>query len=110
MAKWIPLHDQVLVRRVEEADTTRGGIIIPDSAKEKPQEGEVVAVGAGRTNDEGKTFPLAVKEGDRVLFRRYGGDEVKIDGETLLIMEEKQIVLLHAGAATPAKKELASKR
>jgi chaperonin GroES len=68
MAKFSPLHDRILVRRVEEASTTRGGIIIPDSAKDKPQEGEVISTGKGRTNDEGKTFPLAVKEGDRVLF------------------------------------------
>jgi chaperonin GroES len=107
MAKFTPLHDQVLVRRVEEAETTRGGIIIPDSAKEKPQEGEVISVGTGRVNDQGKVFPLAVKEGDRVLFRRYGGDEIKIDGETFLIMEEKQIVGILTGAA---KKETAGSR
>jgi len=111
MAKLTPLHDQVLVRRVEEAETSRGGIIIPDSAKEKPQQGEVIAVGKGRTNDDGKTFPLAVKEGDRVLFRRYGGDEIKIDGEDFIIMEEKQIVGILTGAASPSKKEaVGSKR
>ena len=78
MAKFSPLHDRILVRRVEEASTTRGGIIIPDSAKDKPQEGEVISTGKGRTNDEGKTFPLAVKEGDRVLFGKYSGTEIKI--------------------------------
>ena len=79
--KLTPLHDRIVVRRVEEAETTRGGIIIPDSAKDKPQEGEVIAVGRGKTNDEGKTFPLDVKAGDRILFGKYAGTEIKIDGE-----------------------------
>jgi chaperonin GroES len=92
MAKFAPLHDRILVRRVEEATTTRGGIIIPDSAKDKPQEGEVISTGKGRTNDEGKTFPLAVKEGDRILFGKYSGSEVKLEGEEHLILREDDIL------------------
>src|SRR5579885_3378959 len=76
--KLTPLHDRIVVRRVEEAETTRGGIIIPDTAKDKPQEGEVISVGKGKTNEKGETFPLAVKEGDRVLFGKYAGTEIKI--------------------------------
>ena len=87
-----PLHDRILVRRVEEGETIRGGIIIPDSAKEKPQEGEVIAVGKGKSNDEGKVFPLAVKSGDRILFGKYAGTEIKIDGEDLLIMREEEVL------------------
>ena len=87
-----PLHDRILVRRVEEGETVRGGIIIPDSAKEKPQEGEVIAVGKGKSNDEGKVFPLDVKAGDRVLFGKWGGTEIKIDGEELLIMKEDEVL------------------
>ena len=87
-----PLHDRILVRRLEETETVRGGIIIPDSAKEKPQEGEVISVGKGKSNDEGKVFPLAVKEGDRVLFGKYAGTEIKIDGEEFLIMREEEVL------------------
>ena len=87
-----PLHDRILVRRVEEGETVRGVIIIPDSAKEKPQEGEVIAVGKGKSNDEGKVFPLDVKAGDRVLFGKWGGTEIKIDGEELLIMKEDEVL------------------
>ena len=87
-----PLHDRILVRRVEEAETVRGGIIIPDSAKEKPQEGEVIAVGKGKSNDEGKVFPLDVKAGDSVLFGKYSGTEIKIDGEEFLIMREEEVL------------------
>ena len=87
-----PLHDRILVRRVEETETVRGGIIIPDSAKEKPQEGEVIAVGKGKSNDEGKVFPLDVKSGDRVLFGKYSGTEIKIDGEEFLIMREEEVL------------------
>src|SRR5512146_2127593 len=87
--KLTPLHDRIVVRRVEEAETTRGGIIIPDSAKDKPQEGEVIAVGPGKSNDEGKVFPLQVKAGDRILFGKYAGTEIKIDGEDFLIMREE---------------------
>ena len=87
-----PLHDRILVRRIEEGETIRGGIIIPDSAKEKPQEGEVIAVGKGKSNDEGKVFPLDVKSGDRVLFGKYSGTEIKIDGEEYLIMREEEVL------------------
>ena len=92
MAKLTPLHDRILVRRIDEGETVRGGIIIPDSAKEKPQEGEVIAVGKGKSNDEGKTFPLDVKEGDRILFGKYAGTEIKIDGEEFLIMREEEVL------------------
>jgi len=77
--KFSPLHDRILVRRVEEAGTTRGGLIIPDSAKDKPQEGMVISVGQGKTNEEGKLSPLAVKEGDSILFGKYSGTEIKLD-------------------------------
>ena len=87
-----PLHDRILVRRVEEGETVRRGIIIPDSAKEKPQEGEVIAVGKGKSNDEGKVFPLDVKANDRVLFGKYSGTEIKIDGEEFLIMREEEVL------------------
>ena len=87
-----PLHDRVLVRRVEAEEKTAGGIIIPDSAKEKPAEGEVVAVGAGSKAEDGKVTPLDVKAGDRVLFGKWSGTEVKVDGEDLLIMKESDIL------------------
>jgi chaperonin GroES len=87
-----PLHDRILVRRLEETETVRGGIIIPDSAKEKPQEGEVISVGKGKSNDEGKVFPLDVKSGDRILFGKYSGTEIKIDGEEYLIMREEEVL------------------
>ena len=87
-----PLHDRILVRRLEEGETVRGGIIIPDSAKEKPQEGEVIAVGKGKSNDEGKTFPLDVKAGDKILFGKYSGTEIKLDGEEFLIMREEEVL------------------
>jgi chaperonin GroES len=87
-----PLHDRVLVRRVESEQKTAGGIIIPDTAQEKPMEGQVVAVGAGRVNDDGKVTPLDVKEGNRVIFGKWSGTEVKIDGEELLIMKESDIM------------------
>jgi len=99
MAKFTPLHDRLLVRRVEEASTTRGGIIIPDSAKDKPQEGEVISVGRGKSNDEGKVFPLAVKDGDRILFGKYSGTEIKIDGEDFIIMREEEVLGILTGAA-----------
>ena len=107
MAKLTPLHDRIVVRRVEESETTRGGIIIPDSAKDKPQEGEVIAVGRGKSNDEGKVFPLAVKEGDRILFGKYAGTEIKIDGEDFVIMREEEVLGILTGAA---KKETAGSR
>ena len=87
-----PLHDRVLVRRIDAAETTAGGIIIPDTAKEKPQEGEVVSVGAGARADDGKITPLDVKAGDKILFGKWSGTEVKIDGEDLLIMKESDIL------------------
>ncbi|PZW41868.1 chaperonin GroES [Humitalea rosea] len=87
-----PLHDRVLVRRVEAEEKTRGGIIIPDSAKEKPQEGEIVSVGSGTLNDKGELRALDVKAGDRVLFGKWSGTEVKLDGEDLLIMKESDIM------------------
>src|SRR6478735_5535076 len=87
-----PLHDRVLVRRVEAEEKTAGGIIIPDSAKEKPQEGEVVAAGAGAKSEEGKITPLDVKAGDRILFGKWSGTEVKIDGEDLIIMKESDVM------------------
>ncbi|UAB78263.1 co-chaperone GroES [Erythrobacter sp. SCSIO 43205] len=87
-----PLHDRVLVRRIEADTKTAGGIIIPDSAQEKPSEGEVVAVGEGVRDDDGDRIPLDVKAGDRVLFGKWGGTEVKIDGEDLLIMKESDIM------------------
>ena len=87
-----PLHDRILVRRVEENETVRGGIIIPDSAKEKPQHGEVISVGKGKSNDEGKVFPLDVKAGDKILFGKYSGTEIKLDGEEYLIMREEEVL------------------
>ena len=87
-----PLHDRILVRRMEEGETVRGGIIIPDSAKEKPQEGEVISVGKGKSNDEGKVFPLDVKAGDKVLFGKYSGSTVRVDGDELLVMREEDIM------------------
>ena len=90
--KLTPLHDRIVVSRIAEAETSRGGIIIPDTAKDKPQEGEVIAVGKGKSNDEGKVFPLDVKAGDRILFGKYAGTEIKIDGEELLIMREEEVL------------------
>ena len=90
--KFRPLHDRVLVRRIEENEKTSGGIIIPDTAKEKPQEGEIIAAGSGVRSDDGKVTPLDVKVGDRVLFGKYSGTEVRIDGEDLLIMRESDIL------------------
>jgi chaperonin GroES len=102
--KFTPLHDRVVVRRVEEAETTRGGIIIPDTAKDKPQEGEVIAAGKGKVSEEGKVRPVEVKEGDRVLFGKYAGTEIKIDGEDFLIMREEEILGILSGAAKKASK------
>ena len=87
-----PLHDRVVVRRLESEERTKGGIIIPDTAKEKPQEGEVIAVGPGARDDAGKLQPLDVKAGDRILFGKWSGTEVKLDGEELLIMKESDIM------------------
>jgi chaperonin GroES len=102
--KLTPLHDRIVVRRVEEAETTRGGIIIPDTAKDKPQEGEVIAVGPGKSNDEGKVFPLQVRAGDRILFGKYAGTEIKIDGEDFLIMREEEVLGVLTGTAKSVKK------
>jgi chaperonin GroES len=95
-----PLHDRVLVRRLEEETKTAGGIIIPDTAKEKPMQGEVIAVGPGAKNDKGEVSPPDVKAGDRILFGKWSGTEVKIDGEELLIMKESDIMgIIEGGAA-----------
>ena len=107
-----PLHDRVLVRRMEQANKTAGGIIIPDTAKEKPMEGEVVAAGSGLRAEDGKLTPLDVKPGDRVLFGQWSGTEVKIDGEELLIMKESDILGIVEGkreskAAAPKRKKAA---
>jgi chaperonin GroES len=90
--KFRPLHDRVVVRRLESEEKTKGGIIIPDTAKEKPQEGEVVAVGPGARNDKGELVKLDVKAGDKILFGKWSGTEVKIDGQDLLIMKESDIM------------------
>jgi chaperonin GroES len=87
-----PLQDRVIVRRIEEEEKTKGGIIIPDTAKEKPQEGKVVAVGKGKVNDDGKLMPLDVKVGDKILFGKYSGSEIKMNGEEHLIMREDDIL------------------
>jgi chaperonin GroES len=91
-AHFRPLHDRVLVERIEAEEKTRGGIIIPDTAKEKPQEGRVIAVGAGTINEKGEVRPLDVKAGDRILFGKWSGTEVKLDGKDLLIMKESDIM------------------
>ena len=97
--KFRPLHDRVVVRRVEEDTKTTGGIIIPDTAKEKPMQGEIVAVGPGARDEQGKVVPLDVKAGDRVLFGKWSGTEVKIDGQDLLIMKESDILGVIEGKA-----------
>jgi chaperonin GroES len=99
-----PLHDRVVVRRIEEDERTPGGIIIPDTAKEKPQQGEVIAAGPGARDEKGVVQPLDVKAGDRVLFGKWSGSEVKIDGEELLIMKESDILGVLEGAAASKKK------
>ena len=97
--KFRPLHDRVLVRRLEQEEKTAGGIIIPDTAKEKPMEGEVIAVGPGARGEDGKLHPLDVKAGDRILFGKWSGSEVKIDAEELIIMKESDILGIIEGAA-----------
>jgi chaperonin GroES len=99
MATIRPLHDRVVVRRIEEKEQVRGGIIIPDSAKEKPQEGEVIAVGNGKIRDDGERSPLDVKAGDRILFGKYSGSEIKLDGEEYLIMKEDEILAIVESAS-----------
>jgi chaperonin GroES len=101
--KFRPLHDRVLIRRVEAETKTSGGIIVPDTAQEKPMEGEVIAVGPGARGDDGKVQPLDVKTGDRVLFGKWSGTEIKIDGEELMIMKESDIMGLLEGGAAAAK-------
>ena len=101
--KFHPLHDRVVIRRIEGEDKTKGGILIPDTVKEKPQEGEVIAVGPGARDESGKLIALEVKAGDRVLFGKWSGSEVKIEGEDLLIMKESDILGV-IERATPAKK------
>ena len=101
--KFRPLHDRVVVRRVESEEKTKGGIIIPDTAKEKPQEGEIIAIGSGVRDEAGKLVPLDVKAGDRVLFGKWSGTEIKLDGEDLLIMKESDVMgILEAGVAVKA--------
>ena len=98
-----PLHDRILIKRVEEKETIKGGIIIPDTAKEKPQEGEVIAAGGGKKTEEGKVIPLDVKAGDRILFGKYSGTEIKIDEEEFLIIREDEVL----GIIEPAKQSAA---
>jgi chaperonin GroES len=101
--KFRPLHDRVVVRRVESEERTAGGIIIPDTAKEKPQEGEIVAVGPGARDESGKLVPLDVKVGDRILFGKWSGTEVKIDGQDLLIMKESDVMGIIEGKVASKK-------
>jgi len=100
--KFHPLHDRILIKRIEEKETAKGGIIIPDSAKEKQQEGEVIAVGHGRKTEDGKIIPLDVKAGDRILFGKYSGTEIKIDNEDLLIVKEDEVLGVIEGKAATA--------
>ena len=102
--KFRPLHDRVVVRRLDAEEKTKGGIIIPDTAKEKPQEGEIVAVGPGARDEKGKLIPLDLKKGDRILFGKWSGTEIKLDGEELLIMKESDVMGVIEGAAKPARK------
>jgi chaperonin GroES len=92
-----PLHDRILVQRIEEEEQKVGGIIIPDSAKEKPQQGKVIAVGAGKADKDGKRIPLDVKDGDKILFGKYSGQEVRVDGEDYLIMREDEVLAVIEG-------------
>ena len=98
-----PLYDRIVIKRIEEQETVKGGIIIPDTAKEKPQEGEVVAVGRGKRLEDGKLVPLDVKAGDRILFGKYSGSEIKVDGEEFLIMREDDVLGVIEDAAKKAK-------
>jgi len=102
--KFRPLHDRVVVKRVEEEGKTKGGIIIPDTAKEKPMEGEIVAVGPGARDEKGTLVPLDVKKGDRILFGKWSGTEIKLDGEDLLIMKESDIMGIIEGASSSVRK------
>jgi chaperonin GroES len=101
-----PLHDRILIKRIEEKETVKGGIIIPDTAKEKPQEGEVVAVGNGKKTEDGKVIPLDVKKGDRILFGKYSGTEIKIDDQEYLILREDEVLgVLEAAKAVAGSKK-----
>lgn len=100
--KFNPLHDRILIKRIEEQETAKGGIIIPDSAKEKQQEGEVVAVGKGKKTEEGHIIPLDVKPGDRILFGKYSGSEIKVDDEDFLILKEEEVLGVVEGKASTA--------
>jgi len=102
--KFRPLHDRIVVKRVDAEEKTKGGIIIPDTAKEKPQEGEVLAVGPGGRDESGKLIPLDVKVGDRILFGKWSGTDIKLDGEELLIMKESDVMGVVEGPAASAKK------
>ena len=99
-----PLHDRILIKRIEEQETVKGGIIIPDTAKEKPQEGEVIAVGTGRKEKDGKVIPLDVKPGDRILFGKYSGTDIRIADEEYLIVREEEVLAVLEPAAVGAKK------
>ena len=96
MAKVRPLHDRIIVQRIEESEQKIGGIIIPDTAKEKPQQGKVIAVGQGKVKDDGKRQPLDVKVGDKILFGKYGGSEIKLDGEDVLVLREDEVLAVLA--------------
>ena len=102
--KFRPLHDRVMIRRVDPEGRTTGGIIIPDTAQEKPMEGEIVAVGPGARDETGKVVPLDVKPGDRILFGKWSGSEIKLDGEELIIMNETDVMGVIENAAVPRKK------
>ena len=97
-----PLHDRILIKRIEEKETVKGGIIIPDTAKEKPQEGEVVAVGLGKKNEDGKVIALDVKAGDRILFGKYSGAEIKVEDQEYLILREEEVLGIIEGKAASA--------
>ena len=98
-----PLHDRIVVKRLEQQEQMQGGLYIPDSAKEKPQEGQVIAVGNGKKTEEGKTIPLDVKAGDRILFGKYSGSDIKLDGEEYLIMREDEVLAVIEGGTKKAK-------
>ena len=99
-----PLHDRIIVQRIEEGEQKIGGIIIPDTAKEKPQQGKVIAAGAGKSKDDGKRIPMDVKAGDTILFGKYSGQEIKLDGEEYLIMREDEVLAVLEGGSSETKK------
>jgi chaperonin GroES len=108
--KFRPLHDRVVVKRIDPEEKTKGGIIIPDTAKEKPQEGEVIAVGPGGRDESGKLIPLDLKAGDRILFGKWSGTEIKLEGEELLIMKESDVMGIVEGRAAESRAAPARKR